>query len=124
MSKKENWLKVSSVILFAGGVLFFLFSPIALIPHTDIRIVAALFAMPVFLLSSVLIPCMVYHGKDLWKVLELDSLKESDIKPVLSSFLIFFSLLQFRFYGRKSPGKSNLSFLYPMRSAVRCGNLF
>ena len=118
MSKKENWLKVSSVILFAGGVLFFLFSPIALIPHTDIRIVAALFAMPVFLLSSVLIPCMVYHGKDLWKVLELDSLKESDIKPVLSSFLIFFFFGAISFLWQKVTGEIEPQFL--VSYAVSC----
>lgn len=111
MNEKDNWLKISSVILFAGGVLLFLFSPVALIPRPDIRIIAALFTMPVFLLSAVLIPCWISQGRNLWNVLELDSLKKCDIKPILSAFLVFIFSGVISFLWQKFTGKITPQFL-------------
>ncbi|MBR2439897.1 MAG: CPBP family intramembrane metalloprotease [Lentisphaeria bacterium] len=118
MNEKDCWLKTSSVILFAGGVLLILFSPIALIPQPDIRIVAALFVMPVFFLAAVLIPCGISHGKNFWNILELNSLKKSDIKPILSGVLVFILSGLLSFLWQKITGKITPQFL--VSYAVSC----
>lgn len=112
MNKKDNWQSISFFILFFGGGLLLLFPFTYFFSlETDIQIVVSLLSVPLFSLAAVLIPCGIYHGKDMWQELKLKPLQKSDILPILSVFGVFLLFIGLTSLWTKVSGKVNPQFL-------------
>ena len=89
-NENDNWVKKSFCTLLIGSAFLFFCSPVMFIKSPDIRMAVALFMLPVFFLSAVLIPCFLACKKNICEMLDLKLPGIKDFGIALTMIPLFF----------------------------------
>ena len=98
----KTWQKQSFYTLLSGLILIFLFLPALPFPDKSVRIIFALFSVPLLFLCGTFLPCYLACGKNFLRELGLKVPGKADFLPVLSAIPLFFLFAAMTFLARSA----------------------